>query len=1648
MKRNFWFASKLSPYAVLLIGAMLSFSSPVKPDPMDVEGELTQERAAEEAYKQVVAVPTIKPEERQQRRIWLAERYPGTVWVTLCQKDALDETQASGNWDQYFKEAAEFLDKPHRGGMWRREVINQISKAATNRTLPEEVRTKALNVFLLRSQHAANALFLMRNPLNSQPLSPAEKWKKAKAATEACGYYSSSRAFLWNFFPAYAKAAPQEAIAEAEWFLEKFGKESAESIAALQWLLKARGANNELAQLQAQETKNANEVAQIFAQALELAATDEKAALEKAALLKNYPPRSVNSRWWTTFTHTLKVPANKMKAAMLAVNIVPPGQTLEELWVIIRDDLIFLPEAADFQIQFLTKEPEDIQQDFVRARSLLRGTPALDNDPWRRFRAHIAVADVARKLGEKDQEAEYRAWAGKYGWGLDRDLALASLRRAIELAPNSPGGTEAKWFLSLLEGKHGVTQETMPRGTIARFNWQAPAVKLPAFSGNTSLVETANGRVSLRKFDPKTNLLAGQMPIVSAAGESAAQVTDGKADSVWTPPKLPATIIVPMSSSASPQRLALNFTRPTYFTVSFLDADGNTVAKTERDWRFNEYYQTPKLWPAPDNALEWPGTFVASFVKVEMYSALGATSGIKEMALYPAPYASQAVVPEQPSPLKGTALNVKWNSEQPRKEVTYGPILETARGHMFFRWRAPWFKARTQSIRRFGPNVGLEFYGDNVKLALTKKGRVFWTLDDVQKGSIDQEDEKKSRDMTVHDVAEKLPGGRHQMVISFGNLDTEEDDTVGAGDPGIIGAQVLGTSRAGRLIRFGDGKSWGAWLGPLSNAEGTTVSAPDKVNGKAPTHYQVAALLDSREVQGLSTASTGASTDVSADTAKGAVSTYESQKTYVPQDVDAVANALQKREVIVVYPREGSKEEYDAAKKLANKAGVYLVSDDLVLGGSSLSNFVAVGTPLSHRFNRQLPGMTNLWEDFDYLNSADGLAGKTGKLATLNFYYVTGETPAAVTRAAAKVLDKIGTPTKAVEPLRIFSAISMERIYPWELHLDRSAPSPMSLRLAQNDRRAMQFGVSAGVDIKSLECTAGTLTGPGGATLGAPEVRPVLNYEWEPFFGEMRLPEVLQAGSTSLKANTSLGIWVTVRTPRDAKPGVYQGAVTIKADGVTQSVPVKITVEPIPLLVGSKYVTNAFANVPWYFHEGSAQHDRAIRQLADNEADHGFNSVNPMLTVEWQPEMAIFPASYAIAPKDTTTENLKWQPYGDGPKAARPGEAIFFLFKNAISPRLFAGAFRIPKTMDIECATYNAGQWKSEGKQQPFYEAEITSMDFAREAAPVEVVRFSSADGLSMARLSAFLDPDGDGPIVYDATRTLKRMDVFDEAYKKRGLPLPMFICYANFERGGMSQYIYGISNPYNGGHIIATNFAKYFRKELQKTGRDKRFAFKVADEPDDIVDWAKKAAAFKKGGLLTMTCHSGNYPEANIQTAVGIMDPWCPNLQHDVLRPFFKERQKAGDKVWWYVCGYPVTRLTGPLMENLPFAWLSAKWGFDGGMDFAALFGTEANESIPFRFDHGTFHRLVMIPDGSVLDTTRREMESEGIYDYKTIEYIRSRIAEKRKANQKAAADEIEGKLDKVIETMVPFRYGYSHEPKDWYRGRNDLYDIAVAIK
>jgi hypothetical protein len=1526
-----------------LLGLLMSACTlAATPDP---ESILTGAQAARAWRDSLVNQPSLTPGEKESRREGLRRHFPGSEAAAEADADRVADLFSAGEWDACLAAATNFTaNYPAFGGLQARVLQHLAQIAGDSKRIPEPTRLAACEALYPRARHSTRLLLLTRNALSGFDLPAAEKYALARLGATACGPYPSARAFWWTFLELYSRSAARGDLEkECESFLAAYPEESAESVSARTLLLRLRTEAGDAAaarDLRARTEKSVQDqaAARAIAQRMDQAVLEQRweDALQTAGEFRSLPRYASESPAWTRLLTALGKQANPalhLRAFRQAFDCLPAGQTEGEAFsLLFRSSGAMQPEALALAAGAIKNNAQDRILASTHMRLLI--SRMRQADPPRPVQVGIYrdLIETARRLEMPEQEADYQRQLGELLWDLDPASATSALARAAEACPNSLAAAEAVWLNAFLTGANPLLPGPLPRAPqFLTDAAEAPAPALPPAPAAAQDVVASNGVFRLRALDPRVNLALNQAAAVSEGADSAAALTDGRADTAWRTERFPAAAVVPLREVSSVARVVVRLAEPCQLLVTLLGPDGRPLQRCERAWTFWEHSQTPALWASGDVAFELQPVAGVAYLRVEIPDSAGGDAGLREVEVYAPPFPAEGSHMLAPASLpQGAAqLAVRWNADEPERSITWDARTESARGFPIARWATPWKRpARRVILRQLGDQFGMEFYGTQPILLLEKQGGLRWTLDGAQTGMIQRTEDSAAEIPLAPSLAE----GRHLLILDPMALPAGPD-TNGADMLEFAGLKTRGRSRAAVRIRFRKGDAaWSDWS-PLDHPEGSVVVVPPKVADTREASCQIGFFFDTRAVQAQATAAiSNLVVEPVADPA-AATSLPSDPKSeirdskFFPESLDAVARLVAARGVVVAYPKTGSVREYESARRLAERAGVYLVSDDIGLNLYP-GLVLAVGRPAVHRYARQLLAMGMIWNDPDYLNNANGVVGLVrdadGNPVTC---FATGETVEAVEAAARRLLDRLPAYHPASEPFRLFASDILEMVYAWQLQPARAAPAALELRLGLNDRRSVQFGVAAERPVDGVvRCSE--LRGPNGATLPAPRVRPVGFYEWIPFFGDLRLPNLLLDDTRlTLPPNTAQGVWVTVVTPEEATPGRYEGTVTVSSGSHVQTLPLRVTVEPVTLPDAGPVAFYSFAGVPYWFHEDTAAGSNALRALARNEAEQGVTHVQPRFSV------------------------------------------------------------------DFACASPGATN------------------------APAFTVDFSALD---------------------------RQLVLFEKEYARAGRPLPAFLCQPPDLRPVARDTL---PEEVQAPRRTARRFAEQFAAHLKQTDRAGRFIVKVGDEPGDIGKWAETARPYREGGLRTMTCHNTSY--TNIEVAVGLMDPWCPNYQHDIFRPFFRERQKAGDAFWWYCCGVPGTRLTGSPIENLPFYWLTAKWKLDGAMNYAAMHASPASSMpVPFRYEHGMDHRIVFRPDGALLETTRRELEGDGIRDCRLIGVIREHIDRARKSGRTTAAADFENRLRDTLAAVVPYKYGYAREPAAWHAARNALYTLAIETQ
>ena len=147
-------------------------------------------------------------------------------------------------------------------------------------------------------------------------------------------------------------------------------------------------------------------------------------------------------------------------------------------------------------------------------------------------------------------------------------------------------------------------------------------------------------------------------------------------------------------------------------------------------------------------------------------------------------------------------------------------------------------------------------------------------------------------------------------------------------------------------------------------------------------------------------------------------------------------------------------------------------------------------------------------------------------------------------------------------------------------------------------------------------------------------------------------------------------------------------------------------------------------------------------------------------------------------------------------------------------------------------------------------------------------------------------------------------------------------------------------------------------------------------------------------------------------QELVGAVNTWVPILDHFHRDyDFFRDRQKAGDEVWFYTCCEPTGNYANrfielPLIKTRLLHWINFRYGATGYLHWGFNYWNASSpfEETAFQWPGGD-QWIVYPKDGKLLSSIRLEAMRDGIGDNELLSMLAER---NRDAAQKLAAEMI----------------------------------------
>ncbi|MBI3829914.1 MAG: DUF4091 domain-containing protein [Planctomycetes bacterium] len=469
-----------------------------------------------------------------------------------------------------------------------------------------------------------------------------------------------------------------------------------------------------------------------------------------------------------------------------------------------------------------------------------------------------------------------------------------------------------------------------------------------------------------------------------------------------------------------------------------------------------------------------------------------------------------------------------------------------------------------------------------------------------------------------------------------------------------------------------------------------------------------------------------------------------------------------------------------------------------------------------------------------------------------------------------------------------------------------ASPEPRPVDAARNESVSLQFAIRPPHDLAGLRCQAGTLRGPGGASLPAPQVRfvgyvPVKKNTDDSALrmAPAEFPDPLLEAAPEIAAGSVQPVWVTVAVPKDAAPGSYSGKIELSGSSYSDELAVRLTVH------------------------GCVLSDRRTLKIA-----------NWLLFQPSMEKLYGFPCNFS--------EERFWELLGAYARnmAKHRQNVILTPMTELVAVEAGAGGRLV---FDFSRFDRWVNLFTQAGVIAPPHEGILEGSHLAH-------AQYAAVNHTSKIWK------------VQDGKAVTETVGSWSEAHQ-----------------GYLSAYL-----PALQAHLEQKGWLAAYRQH-------------VFDEPVE----ANRSYYLQLVQTLRRAAPKLRTVEAtHCADLAGSVDTWVP--QTDMLAKkfdFYKERTKAGDELWFYICLNPrkphMNRFIDyPLLKTRLLHWANFKYGVDGFLHWGwncwrdAPFKNVENDHEPMPLPPGDTH-LVYPKPGGVLDSMRSEAMLEGIQDYELLQTL-----------------------------------------------------------
>lgn len=682
-------------------------------------------------------------------------------------------------------------------------------------------------------------------------------------------------------------------------------------------------------------------------------------------------------------------------------------------------------------------------------------------------------------------------------------------------------------------------------------------------------------------------------------------------------------------------------------------------------------------------------------------------------------------------------------------------------------------------------------------------------------------------------------------------------------------------------------------------------------------------------------------------------------------------------------------------------------------------------------------------------------------------------------------------------------------------------------RAARNEYESLQIVARPDHDVKQVMVSCAGLNGPGDERISPTNISicavdyvPVTQAtdsagatgDWPDPLSPLTHPINLQGGRNQ-------PFWITIYVPENAAPGLYFGIVKMAGEGWQQAVPLSLWVRDFAL-PRETHVQSAFGFSPdsvrrYQNLQTPEQMNSVMGRYYQNFAEHRISPYDPVFNAPIKVDFGLRWQGGELDAKEPFVGAHSLRVTDDSPKAVLEAD---YGAKLAVTPdqpytlKFAARTAQAGQKYQVTLTTYDAngnwlpghnldvtregsGQWEQVAvdvaphltPQMRFVKLYLRPVPWSEDGSGVGTAWFDEiglygADGKNLLTDGGFeqVAPAGEVKIDFTAFDAAMTHALAQYHFTSWRLPLEAMGGGTFQERsaGRIGSYVAGTPEY----EALFGSYLRQLQDHLaQKGWLDKAYLYWF-DEPD------KKDYAFVREGMKRIKKYAPKLtrmltvePEPGL---VGAVDLWCPiTNKFDPVQA--AARQRAGDRVWWYICTGPKAPYAGefidhPAVEPRAWLWQTWKYGVQGiliwetaywnsptaypttpqnpwqdPMSWASGYGLAPGTKAPWGNGDGRFFYppnragegdKTTHLDGPI-NSIRFEMLRDGIEDYEYFYLLRQEVNAAKKRGLHSPEVQAAEKLLEVPASVTTSLTSFAAEPQPMLQHREKLADAIAEL-